>query len=605
MRGRTRWLARTLGVAAIGALFVPITPAAAQTQSAKVTLNCDGITGDNASSLGDSKSTLGMLPGGGSGLSLDVNVTTTVPAVVKQGSGPFDARFDLTVTLPASVVSSAKLLGLSTVPVNNATFGVQFTGAATGKLSTTVPTQTVNLEAPVVSVNQTITGTVTPDGSGLIIYRPDAARLSIVINRTIGSLEVRTLTVQCAASGLLGTTLVQVPGAPVVDPPIITATGEVGANTLDLLGGGYIRPDEGNPVLPETLATTGSPTPGGTATVEGGVLTFNAPAGGDYEIPLQVCAAPKETEAKPGISEVQQMVLGDYNVYDNTFKTFIGDVARALNPHPLGFTLEFEGQKTRVIGTSFGNQWWNQNVPTPLTTDWVQWINSSFRAPSAATIQAELERLPNIGAGNVTVTGGGTEPYVISFVGALADKDVGQVTISDWWSHLPSEGLDALLAAAGGLGGGDDDGPALPTWEQLNNQLLTGAITFDQWTVTAGDLIRKQLMDSLPPIPDLVADVTSLFPSKPLLNTVTQGEDAIPAGDTGELCTPFVVRYSIGGSGVAGAGEGRTPTGQGPRVAGRDLAFTGSPSTGLTLLGLGLVAVGGGLVLIRRRETMA
>jgi len=606
MRGRTRWLAATLGAAAIGALVVPVTSVAAETQSAKVTLNCDGITGDDASSLGDSKKTLGMLPGGGSGLALDVAVTTTAPAVVKKGSGPFDARFDLNVTLPASVVSSAKLLGLTTVPVNNATFGVQYTGAATGKLSTTVPTQTVDLSAPVVSVNQTITGKVTPDGSGLILYRPDAARLSIVINKTIGTLAVKTLTVSCTATGLLGSTLVQVPGAPTVNPPTIEATGEVGANTLDLLGGGAIKPDEGNPILPESLATTGNPSPSGSASVANGVLTFNAPAGGSYEIPMQVCAAPKATDAKPGVSEVQQMTLGDYNVQDNAFKTFLGPVAKWLNPHPLGFTLSFEGQKTAVIGTSFGNSALNQGVPTPLMTDWFQWINSSFRAPTAAQVQAALEKLPNIGAGNVQVTGGGAEPYQIAFVGALADKDVGQVTVGDWWSHLPAEGLESLLGAASGLGGEPDpNAPVLPTWEQLNNQLLMGQITFNQWSATAGELIKKQIIDSLPPIPDLVADVTSLFPAKPALSTTVQGEDAIPAGTTGDLCTPFVVRYTIAGSGVEGAQAGRTPTGQGARVEGRNLAFTGSSSTGLALLGLGLVAVGGGLVLIRRREAMA
>jgi hypothetical protein len=43
---------------------------------------------------------------------------------------------------------------------------------------------------------------------------------------------------------------------------------------------------------------------------------------------------------------------------------------------------------------------------------------------SAGQVQAALEALKPIGSGNVSVTGGGASPYLITFVGALAGVDV-------------------------------------------------------------------------------------------------------------------------------------------------------------------------------------
>jgi hypothetical protein len=47
---------------------------------------------------------------------------------------------------------------------------------------------------------------------------------------------------------------------------------------------------------------------------------------------------------------------------------------------------------------------------------------------AAATVQAALEALPNIGAGNVSVTGSAGGPYTVSFQGTLADTNVAQMT---------------------------------------------------------------------------------------------------------------------------------------------------------------------------------
>ena len=127
MRSVKRWVAigLTAAVAAVGLeVATPVVAGATQ-----VDLVCQGITGDNASSLGDSKATLGLLstlsPGGGSGLTFSVDITTNAPAKATPGAGPFNADFDLTITLPDSVVKPAReLLKLSSVKVKNATFAI-------------------------------------------------------------------------------------------------------------------------------------------------------------------------------------------------------------------------------------------------------------------------------------------------------------------------------------------------------------------------------------------------------------------------------------------------------------------------------------------------
>lgn len=57
-----------------------------------------------------------------------------------------------------------------------------------------------------------------------------------------------------------------------------------------------------------------------------------------------------------------------------------------------------------------------------------QTTGSIAAAATAATVQAALEALSNIGAGNVSVTGSAGGPYTVSFQGTLADTNVAQMT---------------------------------------------------------------------------------------------------------------------------------------------------------------------------------
>jgi hypothetical protein len=98
-----------------------------------------------------------------------------------------------------------------------------------------------------------------------------------------------------------------------------------------------------------------------------------------------------------------------WEVTSTTFPTYLGaavnEVQDVTVAAPEGtFTLSFRGDETVAI---------------------------PFEA-SEATVQGDLEALPSIGAGNVTVTGGpgdatGTKPYVLTFTGALAGRDTGAV----------------------------------------------------------------------------------------------------------------------------------------------------------------------------------
>lgn len=70
---------------------------------------------------------------------------------------------------------------------------------------------------------------------------------------------------------------------------------------------------------------------------------------------------------------------------------------------------------------------------------------------TAAQVQAALEALSTIGAGNVAVTGGpiGTGPFTVTFQGDLANTNVGAITTT------PTGGTGTVTAAVVTAGGAD------------------------------------------------------------------------------------------------------------------------------------------------------
>jgi hypothetical protein len=76
---------------------------------------------------------------------------------------------------------------------------------------------------------------------------------------------------------------------------------------------------------------------------------------------------------------------------------------------------------------------------------------SLVAASTAAQVQAALEALSTIGAGNVTVTGSASGPYSVTFVGDLADVDQPAMTAT------PTGGTGTVTIATGTAGGTDTD----------------------------------------------------------------------------------------------------------------------------------------------------
>lgn len=79
-----------------------------------------------------------------------------------------------------------------------------------------------------------------------------------------------------------------------------------------------------------------------------------------------------------------------------------------------------------------------------LTFEGQQTANIAFNA-SAAKVREELEALSNIAVGDVEVTGGpgnsgGTTPYVVKFLGALAGTNVGALTAANGTTPLSGGG---------------------------------------------------------------------------------------------------------------------------------------------------------------------
>ena len=148
-------------------------------------------------------------------------------------------------------------------------------------------------------------------------------------------------------------------------------------------------------------------------------------------------------------------------------------VQQSFNKHPIYFTLTFGGQETAPIMTSFATNLFGIPVAYDINDEGSVFLHNwfgQFVAPTPTAVQAALEALPNVGPGDVVVTGGPTpldlmNPYTFTFGGALAKADVRQVAIGKWVTWLPTEALAQILAAARPARDGTPGVPP-PTFEQ-------------------------------------------------------------------------------------------------------------------------------------------
>ena len=548
----------TMGVAVLGLEMIDSSGVSVGATVGSATLACDGVTGDNASALGDSKTTLAAL---GSALVIPASVDVQAPAKVAAGSGPFNATFVYTIALPASVVTSAKdLLKLSTINVTSATYAIDYSGAANGSISKTINNSVVDLDNP--SITQTLSGQITPTSDGQIAYRPGTTMLAMALNVT-SPIAIGTLQIVCTSVDTVGSTTVQVPGAPNVDPGIIEVKGQgLSLTSVDL--GRYITPDDDNPVIPESLTVTKGPS-AGLGLLKGYTLLYVGPqAGGTYAAQLKVCGASRATKAVAGVNTITALDLPVYSV-------------GPLNAHPVAFKLSFNGAETAPIQMSYRDNPFAflpgqpAQFPTPWdveNADFVDKFFSFYVEPPASAIQSALAALPNIGVGNVNVTKraaanpDASATFDIELTGALGGNPQSTVQMTGFSAWLPQSvktGLLAALAPKPGDPGAPPTTTVVPdTYEMLNAKLIAGLITFDEWLAGVSERFRYELLSNIDPAAALAA-ITPLFPEGPTTKASQGGVTPIPSVQTGLLCTPFTVQYRLtAGPSVAVAGAAKT-----------------------------------------------
>lgn len=501
-----------------------------------VPINCQGITGDKASSLGDSKATLGLLSSigsGGSGLSLAADITTNAPAKRKPTDGAFNAEFTMNMTLPDSLLAPAKnLLGLKEVTITNATYAISASGAASATLSKQVPSQKVSLASNVVTIRQSVKGTIKPTGAGIITYSVSGAtRFTITINKSVAGVQINSLTVTCTGGNDIATTSIQRPGAPIVTRQPFYIGGYTGGVTGGFVANNVLKPDSGNPLVTDSLKVVRKPSAGITAVGKG--AAFYLPARpGLFPATYEMCARPMPVPAQPGHNAVQTLAWPE---------SYTG---KDLNAHPLGMSLQFKGQKTAPIPLA---QFLGSPSPTDVDqADFFHRMFGQFQAPSPAQIQQALESLSTIGKGNVKVTGRNGGGYNIEFVGKLADSPQPAIEVVDWNTWLPADGLNTLMGAIPKPGGGGEGGEAAPpkTADQLDRELGAGQISFEEWLAGRGELLKSDIISGLT-TPEVISAVTALFPKAPEVTVAKPGKKTIPATTTGPLCTQFQISWFI------------------------------------------------------------
>lgn len=516
-----------------------------------ITLSCSGITTDGAgsatpaSSLGSSAQTLAVM---GGTLAIGGEVTATIPSKVRPSDPPFNASFAIKVILPDSLVNQTKtLLKTDKFDITGASFSVNYSGGASGTIQETVPDQTVSLAATPASVTNTISGVIKPTSGGVITFTPGPAAFGIAINKSVSvagaNVTVNTLRVTCKNTGDIGTTNVQLPGAPNVEPGLITTMAGPGEDAVLNLASN-ISPDDGNPIIPGSLRMVSQT---GSGAVQLGTLVgyHYPPDGAANTVTMEVCGASRIAKGRPGVNEVQTLAWNqDWNT--------------DVNAHPLAFSLKVGDYETNVMSTSWAPDLFGNPVPTPVRPEddflLLNRANSHFSPPSATAVQAELEKLPSVGYGNikVTSTAGG---YNFEFIGAKGNQPIAtKVSIGKWFTWMPAEAYAQVQGLIGGGGGGGEGAtttttvpggtPAEPAKSipELQADLAAGKITLEQFFDRLPTAVLPTLLATVD-LPEAVRQLPRTFPQPPAFETATLGLVTIPDAPTGPLCSSFQVQF--------------------------------------------------------------
>jgi hypothetical protein len=613
---------RFWGALAVTALLSAVMVVSSQPTSADATKTV------TASCFSPDPDTQALLDSFGS-LTAPLTINTTAPPFVEPGQTGVDVAVSWSLSLPANVVDI--IAGITpTLTISNAQIDTIVEGpTSTTKIPGAPPAQTINLTPgqPFNSQFPPFTGQLNDIGSGGIIkLKTDKIKFLI----TLAAGPISQIDLECTTNATVASIPIKVAGSPDIVQPIQIATSEGQSNTIDVLGeyvtNGFTKDGVEQQVDPSTLKIVE-----GDATIQGGKIVANGPAAGtSADVTFEVCAGTIVlSEADPGVSEVQTLRIyedpaGFFGVQTPGVEyrrllgaqfNFGGETGDALwtsapkvhvgpppawvpDPDLSGYEGE-EGMSPEDIEARISS-WWANNVNS-------FWLQSKFRAPSAAEVKAALESVPSIGAGNVEVEklapeNAGKEdqkslryhPYKVTFTGDLANQSVEAIG-SKAFSFIPQLDLASLIPSDDGgdgepsepktpiPGGTDEDGNPVPDLpppagpiagdpgaylEYLNfkagTQFQNG--DFEGYRETV-DLLLKVLGENVLDLIDIGAATALLgriiIPPPDSVEDV-RGEDPIPA-ETQELCSQGIVTLTsvAGETENPGTTDGNDPSVQG------------------------------------------
>jgi hypothetical protein len=509
-----------------------------------------------------------------------------------------DSTFNWSATLAQSLIDAAAKLDTE-ITVSNIKAQMLIKGPSSVPIfDSSAPTVSLKPTTGTASVLNlgSIGGPITTTGGGILTYR--VAQVSLTTALKVGA-ELKTIDLMCTPDGsnLLAKTTVKDPDAPTFTPEVVPLSAvSGGVASVNLLGGTAPIITAGKtPLQPETLRIVERPV-AGEATINNGVFSFTAPAdSGTYSTTVEICGAPKATSGLAGVSEVQNLQLGS-----NWTPVGTGGglpiLGQAFNPRPVAFSLKVGEKETSLIWVA-ENILFPELFPVPLggrvptSANWApesvaglvnQYATETrYTGVSAAKVQAELEALPTIGTGNVIVTDLKNDPareslitdLRVEFVGSLAETDVPDIKLGQWYSVPPQEALTRInitLDEALGKLGGDPEAPPAPPGpldgltgpqadKYIGDKILASIgggpeVTPEEWSAW----ITIKVVDPIIELaPALIAFLNGLFPKLINSTTVTQGE--APSSPQ-PLCSQGIIEVTVtagvlGISQVAGTTE--------------------------------------------------
>lgn len=537
---------------------------------------------------------------GSNRLALQLNITSNDIPETAGLNQEIDARFNVTAKLDQALIDGAAAL-IPSIPVSNIGGTLLVNGpSSVGSFPVSAPDTVLSpVAGQPANVNLGgVGGPITTTGGGIITYRVGSVDFDSTLSVNVPGVALNfNLKLRCTVQGsnLIARTTVRDPDAPTFTPEVLALQANAGQTvTADLLNG--VITAGKTPLLPETLEIVDPPA-GGTASITNGVFSFVAPSEpGTYSTTVQVCGAPKQDSGIAGRTEEQAITLG---------ANWAGGGSGGLSPRPVAFSLKVGGDaETPLIWTINGRQK-PLLLPEPTLENWAPAnragdvgayaLATTYARPTAAQVRGALEAVPAIGVGNVEVTevlneAARTTGFAIKYVNERAEQQMPDISLGQWYAVPPQEVLDRLLGSVTGLlGGGEgaEEGPEAPPspFAGLDatvpaDQRAGDAIFAEEFA--AGRLPLSELWDAylafrlidpiLASVPQILAFITNLFPTKLEAATTTEGEDPTPPQP---LCAQGIIDVTVAEVAAATAVPPGTPI----QVAGtgqtRPIGFVG------------------------------